>query len=65
MLLRDGARPLYATAGTDGIFRIGIVPPGDYKAYAWNDLATVEYADAEWMRRNAGIGMAVPGRPRA
>ena len=39
--------------GADGSFKIDNVPPGSYTAYAWDDPARVEYANADWMQHNA------------
>ncbi len=43
----------------DGAVKIQNVPAGSYKAWAFDDGRNVEYADDEWMRRNAGSGADV------
>jgi hypothetical protein len=59
MLFRDGHPPLSQPAGADGTFKIGGLAPGDYRVFGWNDSNQVEWADPDWMRRNAGTGVAV------
>lgn len=61
-LEKDGAPSRNARTDTNGHFKIETVPPGDYKAYAWDDNTRVEYANPEWMRRN-GKGVAVTVDP--
>ncbi len=54
VMLQSEGRPLYqADVGETGHFRIDNLPPGDYKAYAWDDKENVEYANPDWMQRNA------------
>ena len=43
----------------DGTVKMQNVPAGSYKAWAFDDGRNVEYADDEWMRRNAGSGTDV------
>jgi hypothetical protein len=59
MLLREGHPPLSNAVGPDGKFRLQGLPPGDYRVFGWDDFQQVEWADADWMRRNAGAGVAV------
>ncbi|MES1258715.1 MAG: hypothetical protein ABUS51_09800, partial [Acidobacteriota bacterium] len=37
----------------DGRFSVANLAPGDYKVYAWDDWQQVEYANPDWMSRNA------------
>jgi hypothetical protein len=59
MLLQNGLRPRIAATGPDGHVKLQGLAPGDYRIYAWDDVQQVEYADAEWMKRNGGSGVAV------
>ena len=46
----------------DGHFTVPNLPPGEYKVYAWDDWQNVEYANPEWMQRNAsGVPATVEG----
>ena len=56
MALRNG-RPV--TIPSNGHFKLQNLAPGDYQVYAWDEPTQVEYADAEWMRRYGGSGVAV------
>ena len=53
LLERDGLAVRNANTDAGGHFRIDNVPPGDYKVYAWDDQEKVEYANPDWMQRNA------------
>ena len=46
-------RDLYRTASTDasGRYRIEGVPPGDYRAYAWEDVEAGAWQDPEFLRQ--------------
>jgi protocatechuate 3,4-dioxygenase beta subunit len=59
MLLQDGLRPRMAASGADGHVKMQGLAPGDYRIYAWEDVSQVEYADADWMKRYGGNGVAV------
>jgi hypothetical protein len=59
MMLQGGRVPRTVTTGPDGHFRMANLAPGDYRIYAWDDFSQVEYADADWMRRNGGRGQTV------
>ena len=61
-LERDGAPSKNARTDASGHFRIEIVPPGDYKVYAWDNNTSVEYGNPQWMQRN-GKGVAVTVLP--
>jgi len=63
MLLRGNLPPLQARSEADGSFKIGTVPPGDYLAYAFDDVRMVEYAEPDWMRQHAGPGVSVTVAP--
>jgi hypothetical protein len=59
MLLRGSQPPYRGTAQPDGRFTIGNIAPGEYSAYAFDDARDAEYADPDWMGRNAGDPVAV------
>jgi hypothetical protein len=59
MVSQDGRPPVGSPTADDGRFRIAGLAPGDYRVYGWDDFQEVEYADPDWMRRNAGNGVAV------
>jgi hypothetical protein len=59
MLLRGTTHVASLMSQPGGHFKIQNVAPGDYTIYAWDDPNEVEYADADWMRRNGSGGMAV------
>ncbi|HEY3825898.1 MAG TPA: carboxypeptidase-like regulatory domain-containing protein [Bryobacteraceae bacterium] len=59
MLIRNSTRVAVAASQANGHFRLQNLAPGDYTIYAWDNTDDVEYADADWMRRNAAGGMAV------
>jgi hypothetical protein len=54
---------LYRVATTDpgGRFRFDKVPPGDYKVFAWTEVETDAWYDAEFMKNyeNRGVGVSV------
>jgi hypothetical protein len=45
-------RDLYksANSGTDGTFTIATLPPGSYKIYAWEEVETNAWMDADFRR---------------
>jgi len=45
--------------GNDGKFRFQEIPPGDYKLFAWDDIETGAWADAEFLRAYESRGVAV------
>ncbi len=53
LVLRDAGQHWNGRADASGHFKIEALPPGDYKAYAWDDLTNVEYGNPEWLRLNA------------
>jgi hypothetical protein len=59
MAVKDGRSPVGVMTGPDGSFKISALSPGDYRVYGWDDFLQVEWGDADWMRRNAGSGVAV------
>jgi len=59
LLLRGTVRAANGASQANGHFRIPNVAPGDYTIYAWDEPNDVEYADTDWMRRNAGGGISV------
>jgi hypothetical protein len=52
MLLRGNLRVANPMAQT-GHFKLQNVAPGDYTICAWDDQTNIQYADPDWMRRNA------------
>jgi hypothetical protein len=63
MAMQEGRSPRNFASGPDGHFRIANLAPGDYRIYAWDDIAQVEYADAEWMQRHGGKGQPATVSP--
>lgn len=59
VLLLGRDSPLITRTDESGNFKMENIPPGEYKAWAFDDLRNVEYADAEWMLRNAGDGTSL------
>jgi hypothetical protein len=55
----------YKTATTDqkGLFTIKSVDPGDYKAYAWEDVETQAWMDPEFVKPVESKGTAVTVDP--
>jgi hypothetical protein len=58
VLLREGELVRMIPVSNGG-FSAYNLPPGDYKAYAWDGMRNVEYADPAWMEQNGGGGVAV------
>jgi hypothetical protein len=60
MLLHNGIRfggaPMLPQPGH---YKIPNVAPGDYVLYAWDNLAEVQYAEPDWMRRYGTGGVPV------
>jgi hypothetical protein len=52
---------LYQTVvtGSDGKFRFPEIPPGDYKLFAWDDIETGAWQDADFIRPYESRGRAV------
>lgn len=59
MLLRGSIRTANLMSQPSGHFKLQNVAPGDYMIFAWDQPNEVAYADPDWMRRNAGGGLAV------
>ena len=53
MVLREGRSPRNIMSQADGHFTVPTLAPGDYTVCAWDDWQQVEYANADWMQRNA------------
>jgi len=51
--------PRILTGGADGHAKQKSLPTGEYRAWAFDTVATVPYAEEEWMARNAGPGERV------
>ena len=65
VLMPDSKRAaLYKEARTDasGNFTFKGIPPGEYKAAAWDDIETVAYKDAEYLKIIQQYRMARLGR---
>jgi hypothetical protein len=58
---RRGIVEAYKTAITDtaGRFQIEAIPPGDYQAFAWDEVDDGEWLNAEFLRRFEGRGAAI------
>ena len=52
---------LYRTATTDqnGRFTIRTIVPGEYKAFAWDDLEPYAYTDPDFLRKDEERGTPV------
>ncbi|MBL8228485.1 MAG: carboxypeptidase regulatory-like domain-containing protein [Bryobacterales bacterium] len=48
-----------ATSGADGRFTIGNIEPGQYRVFAWRDVETGAYMDADFLRPVEGRGETV------
>ena len=59
MLLSTTGRRVMLNAGDDGHATRKNVPAGEYKAWAFDNINTVPYADDQWMTQNAGPGERV------
>lgn len=60
IILQCGELPvLLGRSQADGVVSMQNVPAGPCKAWAFDDGDNVEYADEDWMRRNAGAGVDV------
>jgi hypothetical protein len=46
-------------SGDDGHAKEENIPPGEYRAWAFDDIDSVPYAEPDWMARNAGAGEKV------
>ncbi len=53
MLVEEGRTPRTSRSDAKGHVRFPSIAPGNYMIYAWDDMAQVEFANPEWMRRNA------------
>ena len=49
----------WAGSGDDGHATRQSFPTGDYRAWAFDDLSNVPYAEDDWMTQNAGPGEKV------
>jgi hypothetical protein len=58
ILLREGEF-VRVVSVTNGHFNVRNLQPGAYSVSAWDSIRNVEYADAAWMRQNAGASPAV------
>lgn len=63
-LLRRYSRFKETTTDQNGEYVIAGVAPGEYKIYAWDQIETGAYQNAEWLRRFALKGRAVAARPQ-
>ena len=62
IVLRNGSQPRTAIAGPDGHAILLGLAPGDYQAYAWDDIRQVEFANPDWMKRNGASSALVSVR---
>jgi hypothetical protein len=46
-------------SGDDGHAKNENIPPGEYRAWAFDNIDSVPYAEPDWMARNAGAGEKV------
>jgi hypothetical protein len=65
ILVGHGISPIVRQSSDEGKVTIRSIPPGDYRAYAFDEGRDVEYADPDWMQQNAGSGAAVTIAPRS
>ena len=56
---RTPARVRTTVSDQDGRFALNIVPPGDYKLFAWDHLDTYGFYDVDFVRRYEARGMAI------
>jgi hypothetical protein len=56
-----GRIDLFKTTTTDpaGRFHIDRIPPGDYKAFAWEDVNDGAWQDPEFMGANENLGTPI------
>ncbi len=56
--IHRGRLDLYRTAATDGLghFQVAGIPPGDYKAFAWEDVETGAWQDPDFIRLYENFG---------
>jgi hypothetical protein len=64
LVLKDATQHWNGHADASGHFKIEGLPPGDYTAYAWDDITNVEYGNPEWMWLHAkGVSLTIqPGQ---
>jgi hypothetical protein len=58
---RRGRTDGYRTARTDdaGIFKIGKIPPGEFKSFPWNDVNEDEWLVSDFLRKHEKEGTPV------
>lgn len=59
VLMPRAGTPIVVDAGDDGKAAMKNIPPGEYKAWAFDNPATVPYTEDEWMTQNAGLPQKV------
>jgi hypothetical protein len=62
-VLRRFTRYKEVTTDQFGEFHFVGVAPGDYKVFAWEQVATGAYQDAGWLKRYEARGQAVEAKP--
>jgi hypothetical protein len=48
-----------AVSSDTGQFHFGLVPPGDYRVYAWSGEKQIEYRNREALRMHASAGNSI------
>ena len=59
LLVSQSGRQMFMIAGDDGHATNPSMPAGEYRAWAFDNLNTVPYAEDDWMSHNAGPGEKV------
>lgn len=59
VLIPGNGRERILVSGDDGHAREENIPPGEYRAWAFDDIDSVAYSEPDWMARNAGAGEKV------
>ena len=59
MLTKGTAQNKFVTTDANGRFLVRALPAGEYTAYAWRDVAQVEYRNPQALRQYSGAGVTV------
>lgn len=49
----------FSIADQNGHFTLRVIPPGNYKLFAWEDLEPGAYYDPEFIRKYEDVGMPI------